>query len=99
MDCTGFQLDPRKITIVKNFPTPKIATNVREFLGLTRYYRRFIIGYAKIAELVFTLTKKKCKLLWTPICQATFVAFKRRLVKTPILVKPDFNEPFILDVD
>ncbi len=99
MDYIGSQLNPKKIAIVKKFPTPNMATNVRAFLGLTRYYRRFIIGYVKIAEPLFTLTKKECKFLWTPICQATFVALKRRLVEAPILVRPNFNKPFILDVD
>jgi hypothetical protein len=73
--------------------------NVRAFLGLTRYYRRFIVGYAKIAEPLFALTKKDCKFLWMPICQITFIALKRRLMETPSLVRPDFNKSFILDVD
>ncbi len=68
VDCVEFQLDPRKITIVQHFPTSNIATNVRAFLGLTRYYRRFIARYVKIAKPLLTLTKKECKFLWTPIC-------------------------------
>jgi hypothetical protein len=70
-----------------------------KFLGLTRYYRRFLVGYAKIAEPLFALTKKKCKFIWTPICQTTFITLKRRLVETLVLVIPNFNKPFILDVD
>jgi len=64
----GSQLDPKKVVVVMNFPTPKTTTNVKAFLGLTRYYRRFIVGYPKIVEPLFTLTKKECKFLWTPIC-------------------------------
>jgi hypothetical protein len=71
---------------------------VRAFMGLTRYYRRFIVGYAKMAEPLFALTKKECKFLWTPICQTTFVALKRKLVEA-LLVRFDFNKSFILDVD
>jgi hypothetical protein len=48
---------------------------------------------------MFTLTNKECKFFWTPICQATFVVLKRRFVKALILVRLDFNKPFILDVD
>ncbi len=48
---------------------------------------------------MFTLTKKECKFLWRPICHVTFVALKKRLVEALILVRPDFNKPFILDVD
>ncbi len=89
MDCTGFQLDPRKLAVVKKFPTPKCHS-------IYGYYRRFIVGYAKIIEPLFTLTKKECKFFWTTICQVVFVALKRRLVETPILVRHDFNKPFIL---
>jgi len=99
VDCVEFQLDPKKITSVQHFPTPNIPTNVRAFLGVTRYYRRFIARYVKIAKPLLTLTKKECKFLWTPICQITFIALKRRLVEAPILVRPNFNKPFILDVD
>ncbi len=99
VDCVRSQLDPKKITTIQNFPTPNTTTNVRAFLGLTGYYKRFITRYAKIAKPLFTLTKKKCKFLWTPICQATFVTLKKRLVEAPLLVKPDINKPFVLDVD
>jgi hypothetical protein len=68
VDYVESQHDPRKITIVQNFPTPNTTTNVRAFLGLIGYYRKFIVGYAKIAKPLFTLTKKECKFLWTPIC-------------------------------
>jgi hypothetical protein len=99
VDYAGSQPDPKKIAIIQNFPTPHIATNVRAFLVLIGYYGRFISGYAKIAEPLFALTKKECKLFWTPICQTTFVALKRRLIEVPILVRLDFNKPFILDID
>ncbi len=68
MDYAKSQLDPKKITIVHNFPIPNTATNVRAFLGLTRYYRRFIVGCVKITKSLFALTKKECKFLWAPIC-------------------------------
>jgi hypothetical protein len=48
VDCTRSQLDPRKVAVIMNFPTLKITTNVRAFMGLTRYYKRFIVRYAKI---------------------------------------------------
>ncbi len=99
VDNAGSQPDPRKIAIVQHFPTPKIATNVKAFLGLTRYYRKFIARYTKIVEPLFALTKKDCKFLWMPICHLTFIALKRRIVEALVLVKPDFNKPFILDFD
>jgi hypothetical protein len=68
VDYVESQPNPKKIAAIYNFPTPNIATNVRAFLGLTRYYRRFIVGYAKITKPLFAITKKECKFLWTPIC-------------------------------
>jgi hypothetical protein len=68
VDCVGSQPDPKKIAAIQNFPTPNTTTNVRAFMGLTRYYRRFIVGYGKMAEPLFALTKKKCKFFWMPIC-------------------------------
>jgi hypothetical protein len=66
---------------------------------LIGYYRRFIVGYAKIVEPLFALTKKECKFLWMLICQTFFIALKKRLMETHVLVKPNFKKPFILDVD
>jgi len=99
VDNVGSQPNPKKITTIQHFPTPKIATNVKTFLGLTWYYRRFIAGYAKIVEPLFTLTKKDCKFLWMPICQTTFITLKKGLVEALVLVRPDFNKPFISDVN
>ncbi len=58
MDNVGSQPDPKKIVAIQHFPTPKTTTNVWAFLGLTWYDRRFIVGYAKIAEPLFALTNK-----------------------------------------
>jgi hypothetical protein len=99
VDNVGSRLDPKKITAIQHFPTSKTTMNVKAFLGLTGYYKRFIAKYAKIVEPLFALTKKDCKFLWTPLCQTTFIALKRRLVETLVLVKLYFNKLFILDVD
>jgi hypothetical protein len=99
VDNVGSQLDLRKIATIQHFAKPKTTTNVKAFLGLTRYYRRFVARYAKIVEPLFALTKKDYKFLWTPICQKTFIALKRRLVEAHVLVRPNFNRPFILDVN
>ncbi len=80
VDYIGFQLDPKKVTIVTSLFTPRTLTNVMAFLGLTRYYIRFIIGYAKLTKPFFVLTKKDCKFVWTSICQVAFVALKMKLV-------------------
>ncbi len=99
MDYTRSQPNPKKVTIVTSFITPKTMTNVMGFLGLTKYYKRFIAWYANIAKPFFALTKKDCKFVWTPIYQAAFVELKMKLVEVPILIRPNFSKAFTLDVD
>ncbi len=84
---------------MEGFLNPKFVTNVKALLGFTRHYTRFILGYAKIAKLLFNLTKKDCKFVWTPIYQGVFVTLKIRLMAFPILIRLDFSQPFILNVD
>jgi hypothetical protein len=72
---------------------------VRAFLGLMRYYKNFVRGYAKIVVPLFDLTKKDHSFFWTHVYQETFDALKLRLIEAPILARPDFERPFILDVD
>ncbi len=99
MDCNESQPNLKKIATIVKFLQPKTTTNARTFLGLIGYYRRFIVGYAKITKPLFALTKKEFKFVWTPICQAAFVTLKRKLVEAPIFVKFDFSKTFILNVD
>jgi hypothetical protein len=95
----GTKLDLGKIDAVLHFPEPKTVTNVRSFLGLTRYYRKYIRGYSRLASPLFELTKKDVAFVWNQDCQRAFDALKRALVEAPILVQPDFEKPFCLDVD
>jgi len=95
----GTQPDPSRIDAMLRFPVPKTVTNVRSFLGLTGYYRKYIRGYSRIANPLFELTKKDMAFVWDQNCQRAFDNLKRALVEAPILVRPDFKEPFCLDVD
>jgi len=95
----GTRPDPGKIDAVLHFPEPKTVTNVRSFLGLTRYYRKYICGYSRMVSPLFKLTKKDVAFVWNQDCQRAFDALKRALVGASILVRPDFKEPFYLDVD
>jgi len=95
----GTKPDLGKIDAVLHFPEPKTITNVRSFLGLTRYYRKYIWGYSRMASPLFELTRKDVAFVWNQDCQKAFDALKRALVEAPILVRPDFKEPFCLDVD
>jgi len=85
----GTKPDPGKIDAVLRFPEPKTVTNVRSFLGLTRYYRKYIREYSRLASPLFELTKKDMSFVWNQDCQRAFDALKRALVEAPILVRLD----------
>ncbi len=98
MNVEGSYPDPKKV-VVEGFLLPKSITNARAFLGLTGYYRRLTPGYAKIVESLFGMTKKDCKFVWTPIYHGAFVILKKRLMESLVLIRLDFSQPFIMDVD
>jgi hypothetical protein len=95
----GTRPDPSKIDAVRGFPAPTAVVNVRSFLGLTSYYPRFIRGYSKLAGPLFELTKKDVVFVWNQDCQNAFDGLKKALIGAPILVRPNFKDPFVLDVD
>ena len=99
IDTEGVRPDPKKIEAVKNFPTPKNPKNIEQFLGLARYYRRFIDGFSKIATPLNQLLKKDVKFIWSEKEQETFELLKEKLCEEPLLQKPDFSQPFILTTD
>jgi len=68
----GVSMDPQKIEAVMNWPIPKNLTEVRSFMGLARYYRRFVQNFSKIATPLTNLTRKVTKYEWTRQCEETF---------------------------
>ncbi|TWW67306.1 Retrovirus-related Pol polyprotein from transposon opus [Takifugu flavidus] len=106
----GVSTDPSKIEVVANWPTPATVTELRSFLGLASYYRRFVEGFAKLAaplhQLVANLNGRKPKGSeeavagnWSEECNQNFEALKTKLMTTPVLAYADFTLPFILEVD
>uniref|UniRef100_H3AII3 Gypsy retrotransposon integrase-like protein 1 n=1 Tax=Latimeria chalumnae TaxID=7897 RepID=H3AII3_LATCH len=91
--------NPNNVESITKFPTPTMAKAVRQFLGLTGFYRTFIQGYAKVAEPLVALTRKDVPFKWIPTCQAAFEHFQQQLTTNPILVFPDFNRPFAVHTD
>jgi hypothetical protein len=95
----GTKLDPSKIGAVLHFPQPRTVTNVKSFLGLTGYYRKYVRGYARLAAPLFELTGKDINFVWNMGCQQAFQALKTALIEAPILIWPDFKRAFCLNVD
>lgn len=95
----GIACDPSKIETVQNWPVPKNVNEIRSFLGLAGYYRRFIPNFSEIASVLTNLTKKEIKFNWTEKCQTSFNTLKEKLVTAPVLVYPNENDQFILDTD
>ena len=91
--------DPKKIEAVKEWRTPRNVKEVRSWLGMTGYYRRFMKSYAEIAKPLHDLTKKEEKFIWTKERDKALFSLKKCLVTAPILGYPDAQEPFILDTD
>ena len=95
----GVMPNPEKVRVVRDFPTPKNIKELRAFMGLANYYRRFVKGFAHIASPLNALTKKGVKFAWTKACADAFDKLKRALVSAPILAYPDFKQEFLLFVD
>ena len=68
----GISVDPKKIEAIMNWPTPRNVTDVRYFMGLGGYYRRFIEGFSKVAHLITSFQKKGIKFEWTLRCEERF---------------------------
>nr|GFA31850.1 putative reverse transcriptase domain-containing protein [Tanacetum cinerariifolium] len=95
IDSQSSHVDPAKIESVKDWASPKSPTEIRQFLGLTGYYRRFIEGFSKIAKTMTKLTQKKIKFEWGDKQEAAFQLLKQKLCSAPILALPEGSEDFI----
>ena len=81
-------VNPGKVDVVSNWRRPNTVAEIRSFLGLTSYYRRFIEGFSKIALSLTRLTKKWVKFEWSNDCERSFQELKNILVTAPILTIP-----------
>ncbi|WVZ65846.1 hypothetical protein U9M48_015145 [Paspalum notatum var. saurae] len=81
------------------WPQPTNVSEVRSFIGLAGFYRRFIGGFAKIAQPMTALQKKGARFEWTEACEKSFQELKAKLTSTPVLVLPDIHRDFVIYCD
>ena len=93
--------DPEKLSAVRDYPTPISKKQVRAFLGLAGYYRRFVPHFSTIAEPLIELTKSRNpdKVKWTDDCEVAFCKLKKILVAPPVLKVVEPDKPYILQTD
>jgi hypothetical protein len=90
----GISIDPSKVKDVLSLNTPHNVSDIRSFLGLAGYYRRFIEGFFKITKPMTKLLEKGKTFEWTPKHEANFQELKKRLTTAPVLTMPDMEKPF-----
>ncbi|GFV02365.1 retrovirus-related Pol polyprotein from transposon 297 [Trichonephila clavipes] len=95
----GVRTDPEKVSAVKNWKRPENLRELRSFLGLCTYYRKFVKGFSNIARPLHKLTESKQKFQWTKECEDSFLQLKEALTSSPILIYPQPDKSFILDTD
>ena len=95
----GVHTDPAKIESVKRIATPQNVAQVRSFLGLAGYYRKFIHNFATLTYPLVELTKKGKPFCWTEVHDTAFSALKASLCATPVLAFPILNRQFVLQTD
>jgi hypothetical protein len=96
---SGVGTDPSKIDSIKQWPEPADVKQLRSFLGLAGYYRKFVRHYAIIAWPLTDLLKKGALFVWTDMHKSSFAALKSALIEAPVLGLPNFAKPFQLHTD
>ncbi|EYC17421.1 hypothetical protein Y032_0030g2037 [Ancylostoma ceylanicum] len=105
VDEQGVHVDPEKIEKVKQYPKPTNLAQLRTFLGLCGYYRKFILNFSKVARPLFELTSQKSPWKWTSEQDEAFERLKELMTTTPVLAQPDVDaarsgeRPYIIYTD
>jgi hypothetical protein len=90
----GIVVNPSKVKEVLDWKPPTSVSEVRSFLGLAGYYRRFIQNFSKIAKSITELLNKGNKCVWTDACDEAFKNLKKLLTTSPVLAQPDTDKSF-----
>ncbi|XGW19137.1 hypothetical protein V3C99_003171, partial [Haemonchus contortus] len=105
IDKDGIKADPDKVKKIAQYPAPRKVAELRTFLGMASYYRKFIAGFSKLARSLYALTSPKTKWKWTNEETTSFEALKRAMISAPVLAQPNVaaaengTRPFIIYTD
>ncbi|KAL0540790.1 hypothetical protein IC582_020804 [Cucumis melo] len=94
-----FSVDPAKIKAITSWPRPSTVSEIRSFLGLAGYYRRFVEDFSRIASPLTQLTRKGTPFVWNPACESSFQELKQKLVSAPVLIVPYGSGSFVIYSD
>ena len=95
----GVGTDPSKLESIASWPTPSSVKELRSFLELADYYRRFVRHFGIISKPLSNLLKKHTLFIWTPDHESAFQALKAALCQSPVLALPNFARPFTIETD
>ena len=99
MSADGISMQEAKVSAITEWPPCTNVSEVRAFMGLTGYYRRFVKNFSIIAAPLYSLMKKNIIFEWTGKCQEAMNELKKRLVSRPVLALPVSDGQYILDTD
>ena len=99
VSAAGVSTDPSKVQVIQDWPMPKIVKEVRGFLGLARYYRKYVRHFGIIAKPLTQLLCKDAPFEWIEVHTAAFQSLKQALSIAPCLALPDFTVPFHIETD
>jgi hypothetical protein len=94
LSAKGIAVDPSKVKDILEWNPPTTVHQVRSFLGLASYYRRFILDFSKLVKTITSLLKNNTKFNWSSRCNEAFEQLKVLLTTAPILAQPDIEKPF-----
>ena len=99
VSASGMSVDPKKVEVVMSWERPKSFFEIRSFLGLAGYYRRFIEDFSQLAAPMMRLTRKEVKFDWDDRCEEAFQELKRRLTSASILIVPNRRQGYTVYYD
>lgn len=99
VDKCGLHVDPEKVEAILKFPTPTTVTEVRRFVGMASWYRRFVPNFSTVISPLTQLLRKNTRFNWSPACENAWTNIKNLLVSAPVLACPDFSKEFIIACD